>query len=1185
MKFVDFRSRSGFALVLVLIAIVLCATMVILLLERGTVAVKSASAYSHAGQVRALSEMAVNRVQAQIKDATTLQQKTTTPLPSRYAWASQPGAIRVFDENGNFKSIYKLYSSNEMLSGNADLSGDIPINWYSRKSEYTDLNEPVASGARTRYAIIDPSVSASLSDAIGITEGFKVLPTAPLEPENANPAPMPARWIYVLQDGTHCQLGDPRVDLKTNPIVGRIALWTDDETSKVNLNTASPATANSFWDAPRAYTSQERDLFSWAQPAQNEYQRYPGHPAMVSIRPILGGLSAMSPASYFALSPKYRWGGSEDGAKKVKDARTSLLSNKEDRTYASVDEFLFNSNPVTLRSTPTPQQIEALRFFVTTQSRAPELNLFGQPRVCIWPVYGDPEKPDPGDSRRTIYDRLIAFNSMIGGKPYYFTRENALSPTHDYDQINRNRELYGYLQRLTSEKVPGFGGSTFKRKYGDDRDQILTEIFDYIRIVNLNETYLGRASNFLSYTPDWKLARFDGATTAVNTGSDYAAGNLIQGAGLVTPIEIGDTRGMGRFPVIAEVGLLFVKHAQFKAAPPVVPEAPHPNNLEQLEAMLVIETITPAFGYMPWCGKDLVFELVSSDLKFGVGTREMEIFPASVLGEAAPIYYPPLLSGGFSPGGYDGASYIAGMNAQSVAGASAGSTPYRFFSPPLNLETGDAIFFITGGELKINIRRGGVVVQSYTLEFPNAFGLPLPVRSALDFSSYATTIGRNWWAHRFPTGTGPLDGDVLHSIQLKHGDARLISGQKIVPKEMFAPHPDYGKPVHFAHSMLINNNLTDTWNGASLGTYVDIPLSNPAHADPGRERSQRTRGNQPKIPPSIKSLRDKGWSGDFDNGWSFFPDGPFINKPDEGMMDTSVSGSSLGSVTPYETFKWSLADGLFSPLRQIPSAVMFGSLPTGVHSDVPWRTLLFCPNPADAGHKGFDSPPDFLLLDLFRMPVVEPFAISGPASTDGKINMNYAIAPYSYIRRASSWYALLETLKLFSVPDDQSLTYKSATRGSFNFRQRVDVAETLAQFETRFAANDIFRSASEICSLFLVPQGSKLADVKNLGSGFWSTHRLTGDNSREKPYAELYPKLTTQSNTYRIHLRVQVLAKSTGIPAGKTDFEPLAEYRGSLLIERYLDPKNARFSSVDPDDGCLNELYQFRVLESSRFAP
>lgn len=606
---------------------------------------------------------------------------------------------------------------------------------------------------------------------------------------------------------------------------------------------------------------------------------------------------------------------------------------------------------------------------------------------------------------------------------------------------------------------------------------------------------------------------------------------------------------------------------------------------------------------MPWCGTgDMEFEVESCNLKFRVEDREAkEMFPPSMLGEnksrPAAVYYPPLVNGGMTPGGYDGAAYIIGRNGQEASGTSSGTIPYPFLSPPYDLVDGDQKFSIVGGELKISIRVGGQTVQTYTMEFPSADDLPLPILSETDVTAghVWTSWGRPWWGR--PRGasssavSGPLDNDVLHSMELASGDARLVAGWKDVPQGLFAAHADYGKPTRFAHGMrVVNHGWTVLWKGGTAGRYVDLPGFERAgfYDVAGRTGGKDT--NLPKIPSGISSILDKtkGWSGDFDNGWAKFTNGPFINKPDEGMMHTSAGTSQ--TTNPYVNFRWSLADGLFSPLRQVPSAVMFGSLPTGVKANIPWQTLLFCPNPADPAHRGFQSPADHLLLDLFRMPVVEPQAISGPVSTDGKINMNYAIAPFSYIRRATSWYALLEPLKLFAVPDGQSAKYKGDPH-SFDYRKAIDIEATLEQFESRFAADDIFRSATEICTLFLVPENETLASVSGrdqttgFWTGFWSTHRLTGDNSREKPYAELYPKLTTQSNTLRIHMRVQVLRKSGGAPADGGDFQPLSEYRGSRLIERYLNPGNTRLESIDPDIANLNSLYQFRTLEAAQFQP
>ena len=1162
-------SPKGYALIVVLAAVVLCALMVIVLLERGTVGVTSASSYSHGLRVRALSDMAQNLVQAQIHDATTLNQKSGTALDKRDTWASQPGAIRVYQPDGSLREIFKLYSAADLKTGDPDLEKDVDPMWYEKPSEFTDLNEPVSDGSATHYPIVNPLAAIDNPGATGIANGFSITNAPVASGTDADPAPMPVRWIYVLRDGTPCQLGDSRIDRQSNPIVGRIAFWTDDETAKVNINTAAPVTADSYWDVPRASSNPEYQTFAWKQPAQNEYQRYPGHPAMVSLRSILGDLGGLSAEEYYALTPRYYWGGSEDGAKRIHtDPRSSLLTLKEDRSYVTVDELLFRSHPEdgsTKRVQPTPRQVDSLQFFLSASSRAPELNLFGQPRITIWPIHAQ-----DSDTRRTPYDRLIAFCSTIGGKQYYFKREDPLSPTHDYADLPRNPELYAYLQRLTGAPVPGFPGTeTFKLKYGNDRDQILTEIFDYIRATNLNETYQGRDADFVSYTPDAEVM----PDTAF-----YSAASPTKGAGFVVPIRIGDTRGGGRFPAITGVGLWFVRHYPKGAVNPANPPQ------EQLSAMLSIKSCTPMHGYPPWIGSNLDFEI--ADATVGVElddddpntppTTTANLFPG---GTTPEIVWPTVADykTGSSPGGFEGAEWAAGMTNHLVGNNAA------LASNDVPIDPGKTRFNITAGTVDIRMRVNGTVVQSYRVRFPEVKGLILPTR---DDREQATGFqsARPWWQARSNIGPfGPFPVDVLRSVELSHGDARLALMATTTPEdpfEDFEPHPDYPDATkRFAHSMRGYWSAPYLWAGGSGGSYVSGTgisygtASSLGTLDNGRGLFWDYR---PEITPSITNLRDQ-WSGDFDNGLSLFSDGPYLNKPDEGMMPYNT-GSTY---SPYAYATWRVADGLFSPLRQVPSAAMFGSLPTGVKARIPWRTLLFCPNPADPGHVGFDDPADHLLVDLFRMPVVEPYAISGPASTDGKINMNYAIAPFSYIRRASSWYALLEPLKLFAIPDASSAVYKSAKTGATNYRLGINIPETLKQFEDRFADNDIFRSATEIFSLFLVPANSTLSGVP----AFWSSHRLTGDNSREKPYAELYPKLTTQSNTYQIHMRVQILPPSAVLPAGKKDFEPLAEYRGSRLIERYLNPDNPAFSSVDPDESNLNELYQYRVLETRQFNP
>jgi uncharacterized protein (TIGR02600 family) len=222
------------------------------------------------------------------------------------------------------------------------------------------------------------------------------------------------------------------------------------------------------------------------------------------------------------------------------------------------------------------------------------------------------------------------------------------------------------------------------------------------------------------------------------------------------------------------------------------------------------------------------------------------------------------------------------------------------------------------------------------------------------------------------------------------------------------------------------------------------------------------------------------------------------------------------------------------------------------------------------------------------MPIVEPYAISEPFSTAGKINMNYQIMPFDYIRRATGMAAILRSEKIMAIPNGNALNYKTGA-GAAMFRKPIAVSETLSQFDARFTAGEIFRSPSQICDLHLVPTGQTLAGM----STFWDNYKLTGDNSRERPYTNLLGRLTTKSNTYTVHYRVQSLKKSPATPAGQWDEsrdKVSGEYSGSTTIERYINPNDATIppygSSADPlAEPGLGTFYKWRVLSTRKFSP
>ena len=206
---------------------------------------------------------------------------------------------------------------------------------------------------------------------------------------------------------------------------------------------------------------------------------------------------------------------------------------------------------------------------------------------------------------------------------------------------------------------------------------------------------------------------------------------------------------------------------------------------------------------------------------------------------------------------------------------------------------------------------------------------------------------------------------------------------------------------------------------------------------------------------------------------------------------------------------------------------------SGVQEGIPWRTLLFRPDPDHFGsidQPNQGDPPDHLWMDLFWMPVVEPYAISMPAATRGKINLNTQIVPFDYIKRNTAMHALMKAERVVAIPTNAGGKYKEQNGGSDSWRSKIDAYETMKQWEDKFKENELFRSPTEVCEMYLVPEGETLGtrsgkDYPKMRK-FWESHRLTGDNTKERPYANMHPRLTTKSNVYKVHMIVQTLRLS-----------------------------------------------------------
>ena len=1192
------RTR-GFALVVVLSVLALLLVLIVGFISRAGTERSAATGFQASVSARQIADTAVSLVQGQIYVATS--------QGTEVAWTSQPGMIRTFDKNGNSQNSYKLYSSSEMISEGApttsSLSADMPpASWVDDVATWSDLNAPIEVNGTKNFPILDPSSQA---------QGFAIN-SAP-GASTFQPAPMPVRWLYVLKDGSLVAPSGTGVtaavaESGSNPIVGRIAFWTDDDTCKVNINTASEGV---YWDTPRAGSQQELD-FAKFQPAQKEWQRYPGHPAMTSLS---AALPSLSQSQIYALSPRVAEGGSQGGTAIAGGA----VNPDSDRLYASVDELIFDPNRSDNGGLDR-QQVEQAKFFLTARSRAPETNLFNLPRIAAWPIYRLGSNGTPNTNRTTAFDRLIAFCSStgkLGTGSYYsyiFQRESAGSSTGDIN-LTRNQQLYSYLQYLTGEPVPGFGGN-FSAKYGDDRNQILTEIFDYVRTTNLADSTLAVANRF--------------ASNGTVLPSKFAVSGKT-------------TQGLGRMWTVSEVAVLFICNARADdPSTASVDESAGSNDGNTNKALggsplasgerLVQAIIIPEL-FSPMQGWPAMAPTIRMRIK---GLRDLSVEGQSLFGDldaetaTIPASSAVYLNGLGGPVGWR----MFGITQVSPArGALAGDSPesgqnvYPFISVPVKIAPSGQTMLFAGGQIEIELYPGSGVISDDTLiqkiqiQIPSG-DFPLP-----EIVSAGTAAGgnndpietkkENWWAFsrtgavnnnpgrlafigQRPRGSDPdaragdffRDGfDTMRSVVPKHGDFRLIAANHSAPTSLFTYHPKYISTSRVAHNLSaspISGGGQMDGRGAGFdtsGKYIS-GLTYPTNL-------------APDIPFNAPILPET--TGDFDTGLGLSADGAFINKPDEG----NINGLSGGNV-PYFSQGWQFTEsgpGFFSPNRQMPSPGMFGSLPSRVLAGEPWRTLLFRPqvaHPADQSHySGAAKIQDHLLLDFFWMPVVEPYAISDRFSTAGKINMNFQILPFTYLERSTGIYALLNSEKIGAIPNSKISSYKPASISGTNatlissnpsFRLPIDTEETLRQFRTKFSQGEVFRSASEICDIHIVPQGETASSMTT----FWQSHALTGENLREKIYTTLYPRLTTKSNTYTVHFRAQALRKLPGSTVGtwtEGKDQVLGEYRGSTTIERFIDANNtaipdyAANPSQIPSLDSLDKFYRWRVIENRQFAP
>jgi uncharacterized protein (TIGR02600 family) len=1272
----------------------------------------TSSLYSNSVSTRILSNSVLNLVIGEIRDATS---------NDACSWASQPGAIRTFNTGGGLAAAYKLYSSDDMVVSDASLlKKDVPSTlstWENKPEVYVNLNQPVArsqvsNGASTQqlfYPIADPSLLATNlggEDQASAIKGYDVKSVAGYSADDyKDRLPMPVKWLYYLKDGTLSPMADDGTIAGasgTNPIMGRVAFWTDDETSKVNLNTAGEGF---YWTTPHAYSyahgaapaspsatpdpgssylstaslNQTGDTyraasvnalgydfaFAYLQPANREYNRYPGHPAQTCLSAVFPDATLeqllSSSKTTSGLAPIYGDGGTLFGSRSIDFGNnnqnvqsTSTVYLHSDRLYATVDDAAMQAKNSGSSERPvnyglsSGSDIRKREFLLTTRSRAPELNLFNRPRICMWPVDGGTANTVGGLSTRTAFDNLIALCSTVANRdhpgdsnytwPFLFYRSTGNNYAGSSGQTNEmtawpsNQKLYSYLQDLASKNIPGYGGS-FQNKYGDDCNQILTETLDYIRCTNICDISLEGGI----YNPE---------SSTADPGPEYTRGDFLMGSGQhngypghgqAVPLVNGNYQGLGRALTVSEVDLHVTRVNNNK--PPYTDVTG--TNPPPFQATLAVELSSPTQGF-PGLTPYVKAEIDRADL-FKV--NGVSLFPGvisfSVKGSFNQIFNSWY---GVDGGGYQGPLLYSAndwigpegsaFNTGTTSGASLfSSIPFAATDATTGTE-GTYINIATPSADKIKIKLyamvpGDQAALYQTISLPafcssgtsndpvsgtvgsGTLNVPVPGIVGGGTALSATLTGDRSLpvtrkvSHAATNLTAPdffLPGDKMFSIIPKDGDFRLTAAMATVPSTAFVVNSS-GNAHYLTSASSVQWALTDLKIRADDFSNGRIPGAYETSVSYDSTTS-------PKGPPaSSMTVQKSSATHDWSTGITGFPDGPWSNFPDAGKFYQQGTAGQYPLYFVWPNNEHCTGAYMFDPYRQVCSPGMFGGLPTGVKRGKPWQTLLF--RPQASGHPDTGTPPDYLFMDLFWMPVVEPYAISEPFSTAGKISLNTEIVPFVYLKRQTGIYAVMKAEKIPLIHKNEGGGngiggYKVGTNYSYYYD--IDIPTTLKQFDTKFDTNnDVFRSASQICEVYLAPK--KVSGLKQYDVGDWSTpagadndlynnFALTGENLRERPYTNLYSRLTTQSNTYRVHFWVETVQKAgknatpntfidpTNTSTSKTKDAIIGQMRGSFLVERYIDSNDSRFGNgINPLTDTLSAAYKYRVMEVKQFNP
>jgi hypothetical protein len=1134
------RSNSGLALVMTLVIISMVALLVVGVMI--VVRLESAAASNHFEKQRANAVAALGEAVALGKIRAALDPFQIGQYNGRF-WSMEPGRIAIFDT-----------SSPAAAPDFVNLISALPT--------------------------ADPLTEVDLNrQSFG---GFH--PIAQTGGPGGDPPQMPIGWTVVLENPQ-----DPAS--QNNQMIGRYAFWVDDESSKVNINIANGTArdANGF-----IYNNTNNT---------NNVSSGPGQPSEVNLTALTGITT---------------------------DKATNIVNYARSRGFHSAADLL-EVPGITL------DDYQTNKFSITHYSRVPELNIFGEPRINLIQTDLDPSLSGtarPLRNMASVQPQTALYPTSLQLTNVFPASSPAVDATQGLaQQLTLRRHGLGQksvIERNFSLDAPESGvGSTDDTDYENNFWTLLRRITRYMEGRDSRGNSVSWPFTGINFTPKYNIYQRDSIGLQIvdlmkagtsdlhwtNNGTSYidrmrSAPTVIPQAG-ASNADLPPTSlvwGEGRSPKLTEVVM------QIEANPATETLNTVTYNIAKVKLAIWIESYLPRYAngdtnddpYTSNADTENRWRYLFPFASMGSGYLNVNDIPEITfssngtvnIGQAGNFggYWANNLFRDFNESGdRAGIDFVGNFGDRpdpDQASAqimhpwkfNSNSTTYNGSGPNLASGATSQSVWLFRSTLVSAPGRGGTFSKSINDRFASEFPTR-PNVTSLRFEGGINVVVNN--------GSKPCSFTFLPAHSLLNPDSDQSQTVADLPvsvadRSAVLSLPDGGVTLSVPGAATIHWQALDPLTSYFSKDWIVDVYSNLASTVGNITMSNLNAGaGRSGISPAPYAY-DLGVNRALIDQYGGFMNTIWWPAQRSGYAESGAPGGAASwAIAPTNSFRQEAA---------FPSVGFLQYLRTGVFPDgqlneadranwkgTPFRVL----NYAEAGDTTQRSGvPDWALLDLFQIPVINPAGGTSGGSTIGRINPNSptSLFPWTDVSRTAPLAAVFQGLRVNQTLDQTTGAFSGGTE--IDAATAIDIAEGIGDYLTTLGRP--FMMAAEIAN---VPE---IQDVsRSIGPLNGSAVSVMNDLVRQA-----VGNLSTTTSVFSIWVVGQSVRKrpgNTNFGAFEAGDVVLAESRRRIVVERFLDlgldglpgnlntpgPDNLVGTWDDPVDANLhpaNPQYKYRII-------